>query len=537
MLLAGVDLSEILRLVEAEVRATQKKEKEEEKKEKGKIPKAPTYPNTQPILVFLHAGTWMAGGGGSDGLLQPDYLLENDVMVITINHRLGPFGFLSTGDGESPGNYGLMDQVRALEWVRDNARYFGGMNDSVTIMGSGAGGSSVHLLILSPWTRGASIYQDEYCLMHRAISHSGTAYSPHAIVRNPKTHAVRLGVQVGCGTPGDTKALMACLRSLPAFTINDNIPALYEWDDEPPPFGAVIDSWQGDEAFLPDEPHHLIRHRQFLQVPWLMGTNKDDGAFRVQDILQDSSLTTSLNKDWDKFGPLLLDLKDTSCKDPKEMARDIRKYYMGSKKFGHESTIEFVEMMTDRFFLYPTEHAANDHCYYIKGQLCYRYQLVYSGRKSFLDMLNKETPYHQTSSLLGGRGASNPRFQNTRDAQGWGVSFLDELLFLFPSPRLGLVYKQDFNADSASRISTHMIMLWTNFIKGSDPTPQLDGWPDDVSPWGAWWEPYYPNYNFWLQIDPEMESREEPLRGPQMSFWGDLPLYENRDNNVIRDEL
>lgn len=62
--------------------------------------------------------------------------------------------------------------------------------------------------------------------MQRAISHSGTAYSPHAIVRNPKTQALRLGVQVGCAT-SDTKALMACLRSLPATTINDNIPALY----------------------------------------------------------------------------------------------------------------------------------------------------------------------------------------------------------------------------------------------------------------------------------------------------------------------
>jgi len=63
-------------------------------------------------------------------------------------------------------------------------------------------------------------------------------------------------------------------------------------------------------------------------------------------------------------------------------------------------------------------------------------------------------------------GVANPRFQNTRDAHGWGVSFMDELLFLFPSPKLKLVYKQDFKADSSSAVSTAMIMLWTNFIKG-----------------------------------------------------------------------
>ena len=54
------------------------------------------------------------------------------------------------------------------------------------------------------------------------------------------------------------------------------------WDEEPLPFGPVIDTWMGDQAFLPDEPHHLIRDGKVLQAPWLSGTNKDDGAFRVQ---------------------------------------------------------------------------------------------------------------------------------------------------------------------------------------------------------------------------------------------------------------
>lgn len=63
-------------------------------------------------------------------------------------------------------------------------------------------------------------------------------------------------------------------------------------------------------------------------------------------------------------------------------------------------------------------------------------------------------------------GQGNPRFQNTRDAHGWGVGFMDELLFLFPSPKLQLLYKQMFSVDGSSAVSTHMIMFWTNFIKG-----------------------------------------------------------------------
>ncbi|XP_053633789.2 esterase E4-like [Cherax quadricarinatus] len=498
------------------------------------LPPAPTYYNTQPVVVFLHAGTWMAGSGG-DGLFQPDYMLESDVAVVTVNHRLGPFGFLSTEDGESPGNYGLLDQVRALEWVRNNVRYFGGMNDSVTVMGSGAGGISAHLLTLSPTTRGATIYPDDFSLFQRVISQSGTAYSPHAIVRNPRTQALKLGFQLGCPTL-TSHLLLRCLRSLPATKIVEQMPSMFMWDEEPMPFGAVIDTWAGKESFLPDEPHHLIHKQLFLQVPWMFGTNKDDGSFRVQDILKDVSLTTQLNKQWEKYGPILLDLKDTSCKDPVDIANRIRKHYMGKKKFGEESSKEFVDMMTDRFFLHPTEQASRDHCYYLKGKNCYRYELVYCGRRSFLDILHHESPQEIANSAFGG-GLSNPRFQNTRGAHGWGVSFLDELLYLFPSSKLDILYKQDFNSDSSSRVSTHMIMLWTNFIKGSDPTPLLEGWPEDVSPWGAWWEPYIPGSFYYLQIDPEMESKDGPLKEEQMVFWSDLPLFENRDHNVLKDEL
>ena len=143
----------------------------------NRIPPPPTYANTQPTLVFLHAGTYTAGSG-ADGLFQPDYLVETDITVVTISHRLGPLGFLCTEDAEAPGNVGLRDQLLALEWVRDNIRYFGGMNDSVTVMGSGAGGSSAHLLTLTPLIRADDTNPNEFSLLHRIISHSGTAYTP-----------------------------------------------------------------------------------------------------------------------------------------------------------------------------------------------------------------------------------------------------------------------------------------------------------------------------------------------------------------------
>ena len=65
----------------------------------------------------------------------------------------------------------------------------------------------------------------------------------------------------------------------------------------------------------------------------------------------------------------------------------------------------------------------------------------------------------------------------------------------------------------------------------------MDAIPDDMTPWGTWWEPYVYGYNYYMFVDPEMSTREETYRKKEMDFWNGLPLFENKDQNVIRDEL
>ncbi|KAA0203843.1 Esterase E4/FE4, partial [Hyalella azteca] len=255
-----------------------------------------------PIVVFVHAGSWLAGGGAQDWFTA-DYLIENDVVVVNINHRLGALGFLSTEDRAAPGNYAMRDVILALEWIRENAWFFGGTNDT-----------------------------------------SGTAYSPHAISRDARAQAFALARTVGCPAGLESVQLIHCLRNMDANAIVGQIPTLFKWDEEPLPFGPVIDTWMMDEAFLPDEPHRLIHNNKFLQIPWMCGTNRDDGAFRVRDILHDDVLVRQLNTDWDRVGPVLLHLTKDSCKDPVAVARQIRQYYIKDKKFGDESSKEFVEV-------------------------------------------------------------------------------------------------------------------------------------------------------------------------------------------------
>lgn len=104
-----------------------------------------------PVIVFIHGGGYLFGGGS---LLGPAYFLDNDVLLVTFNYRLGALGFLSTGDEASPGNNGMKDQAMALRWVRDNIEQFGGDPDRITFMGQSAGASAVGLHLMSPLSKG-----------------------------------------------------------------------------------------------------------------------------------------------------------------------------------------------------------------------------------------------------------------------------------------------------------------------------------------------------------------------------------------------
>ncbi|XP_029820619.1 neuroligin-4, X-linked-like [Manacus vitellinus] len=104
----------------------------------------------KPVMVYIHGGSYMEGTGNMiDGSILASY---GNVIVVTINYRLGVLGFLSTGDQAAKGNYGLLDQIQALRWIEENIGSFGGDPKRVTIFGSGAGASCVSLLTLSHYS-------------------------------------------------------------------------------------------------------------------------------------------------------------------------------------------------------------------------------------------------------------------------------------------------------------------------------------------------------------------------------------------------
>jgi len=165
-------------------------------------------PHLLPVMFWIHGGGLVVGESDA---YDPTPLVANDVIVVTINYRIGELGFLAHPalSAESPtgasGNYGLMDQQAAMSWVQRNIRAFGGDADNVTIFGESAGGLSVHSQLASPLAAG---------LFHKAIVESG-AYS----LTQPSLAAAEASGTAFATGAGCSSQTAACLRSLSVSTI------------------------------------------------------------------------------------------------------------------------------------------------------------------------------------------------------------------------------------------------------------------------------------------------------------------------------
>ncbi|XP_035190886.1 neuroligin-1 isoform X2 [Oxyura jamaicensis] len=219
----------------------------------------------KPVMVYIHGGSYMEGTGNLyDGSVLASY---GNVIVITVNYRLGVLGFLSTGDQAAKGNYGLLDLIQALRWTSENIGFFGGDPLRITVFGSGAGGSCVNLLTLSHYSEG---------LFQRAIAQSGTALSSWAVSFQPAKYARILATKVGCNM-SDTVELVECLQKKPYRELVDQDiqPARYHIA-----FGPVID---GD--VIPDDPQILMEQGEFLNYDIMLGVNQGEGLKFVENIV------------------------------------------------------------------------------------------------------------------------------------------------------------------------------------------------------------------------------------------------------------
>lgn len=155
----------------------------------------------KPVIVFLHGGALEFGAGIEQ---QPHYIMDRDIVFVTINYRLGALGFLATGTEDAPGNLGLKDVVMALKWIKTNIKSFGGNPDKVTLAGLSAGSYSNTALLASPMAEK---------LFHGVISMSGAITWQMGLANHHLDTAIALGKQLNC-TDERPKELVTCLKTV-----------------------------------------------------------------------------------------------------------------------------------------------------------------------------------------------------------------------------------------------------------------------------------------------------------------------------------
>ncbi|XP_046991138.1 venom carboxylesterase-6-like isoform X4 [Schistocerca americana] len=292
---------------------------------------------SKAVMVWIHGGGFTMGSGNSDRF-GPEFLLEKDVVVVTINFRLGALGFLSTQDSIIPGNLGLRDQIAALQWIKRNINYFSGNPDNVTVFGESSGGASVHYLILSPLAKD---------LFQRAIAQSGTALIPGSFSRFSKERTFRLGEVLGCKT-NDSQVLLNFFLGLPVKKlIEAQNMALSDEEkrrDVLFPFVPCVEpKVAGYNAVLPDEPKILIKRCSFSEVPFIVGLNSHEGIAFAKDVIQNVKVREEIENDFKRLIPLDMNI-DNSSDLAHEVAKEIKTFYFGEHSLYEETIEQFVNI-------------------------------------------------------------------------------------------------------------------------------------------------------------------------------------------------
>ncbi|XP_031196980.1 acylcarnitine hydrolase [Mastomys coucha] len=285
-----------------------------------------------PVMVWIHGGALVIGMASMfDGSL---LTAIEDLVVVTIQYRLGVLGFFSTGDEHARGNWGYLDQVAALRWVQQNIAHFGGNPDRVTIFGESAGGTSVSSHVVSPMSQG---------LFHGAIMESGVALLPDLISDTSDMVSTTVTKLSGCEAT-DSEALVRCLRGkseAEILAINKVFKMI----------PAVVDG-----KFFPRHPKELLASEDFHPVPSIIGVNSDEYGWTIPLIMGSAQTIKGITQE-----NLQTVMKDTTAQMmlPPECGNLLMEEYMGNTEDPQTLQIQFTEMMGDFMFVMPALQVAH----------------------------------------------------------------------------------------------------------------------------------------------------------------------------------
>uniref|UniRef100_A0A336MTX0 Carboxylic ester hydrolase n=1 Tax=Culicoides sonorensis TaxID=179676 RepID=A0A336MTX0_CULSO len=431
-----------------------------------------------PVMFWIHGGSFTAGSGNSL-IYGPEWLVKQDVVVVTINYRLGLLGFFSTGDRNAPGNYGAKDVVEALKWVQSNIESFGGDRNKVTVFGESAGSALTHYLVLSKMSSG---------LFAQAIAQSGTALSPWAFQDYPRTKAFQVARQLNI-TATTTEEIVKQLREFDDLEAICNItPGLLTLElprgNTAFTFAPVVETEDSDEPrFLVEPPLTTIKKGTFNDVPFILGQNSQEALYSVReiDLFPDTLDKYNNNTQW--LLPYEWHIEpNTDAAD--DIIYNVLDMYFGGGPI--KNKVDYANFNTDRHFTYGLAKTVELHSAKQKSPVYY-YIFSFDGVMNYIKKIFLVIGYN-------------------------GAMHADELGYLWkmmhaPAPIL---------PGSKSDITrSRMIRMWTDFAKYGNPTPKIDElittqWANVVGRQEyldigenlvAGKEPFYERVEMWKQLD------------------------------------
>lgn len=370
------------------------------------------------VIVYIYGGTFSFGGSGWDWYDGKEFSTRGDVVMVSMNYRVGPMGFMNSGTLHSSGNAGLHDQLLAMKWVKENIRNFGGDPDDVTLLGQSAGAISIGYHLVSPLSKG---------LYKRVIMESGSPYFRIADHTKEGPHKVeKLARALSCAENDMTMEshmaeMIDCLRKVDGrelLSMSNTIFGVHALT-----FFPVY----GDDI-IPDDPYNMMEQKKFHKADLLIGTNQDEGSYFVFYLFGRLLALDQAHK----ITKYEVDLYITYCLQMllRKNVSPIRNYYMGhlSERENIKALQKAAEAVGDFAITCPTKYFA----------------------ESFSSMNNKVHYYHFTH---------RPTFSTW---PYWvGPTHGDEVFFVlghpFSSPTIA--------TDQERELSKVMIEAWTTFAK------------------------------------------------------------------------
>ncbi|XP_075137788.1 cholinesterase-like [Leptodactylus fuscus] len=376
------------------------------------------------VMVFIHGGGFFFGTSSSDMYVGSVLAASEEVIVVSMNYRLGVFGFLAfPGNPKAPGNAGLFDQRLALQWVQENIAAFGGNPDSITIFGHSAGAASVGYHVISP---GSHSY------FNRAILQSGTPIANWAFNSQDRSKmvSIQLAKLLNCPTE-DEDASIACLQKVDTKEFVDK--QIQNVSGSPlVHFVPILENY-----FITDVPQTVVKH-SIKNIDILIGITKDGNPFTV-------------------FGAPGFSVKNQSLITTEELREGLRYFFPPGDDLSVESIMLMYKDWDDEVDTEKNREAME--------QILRDYYFVCSA-KYFANFIAKTI-----NNLYVYEYDHRPSDEGLPE---WmGVAHGAELSMLFGKP---LISPQQFS-NQEQVFSRRLMKIWANFARTGNPSDDNFIWP------------------------------------------------------------